>query len=174
MPTISPRFRWMADVLPLAPEDRVLEIGSGHGVALGLIGEQLTTGSVTGVDHSATMIAAARKRNPALIEAGRVRLRTASLHEMDYEPGSFDLICAMNVAPFLTQPARDLGATRRLLAPGGTLCLFAQLPPWASGGVTWPDDVSATLQKHGFLVTDGHHGNVDPYPVAGVFARVAA
>lgn len=42
------------------------------------------------------MIATATKRNAALVDAGRVRLRTASLHELDNEPGSFDLICAMN------------------------------------------------------------------------------
>ncbi len=174
MTKISPRFRWMVDMLPLDPEDRVLEVGCGHGVALGLIGERLTTGTVTGADRSPKMIATATKRKAALIDEGRLRLLTASLHEMDDETGAFDLICAMNVASFLTHPARDLGAARRLLAPGGTLGLFAQLPPWASGGETWLDDVSATLANHGFLVTGRHQGDVDPYPVACVIARVAA
>lgn len=116
MTRISARFRWMVDVPPLSPDDRVLEVGCGHGVAVGLIGEGLVTGTVTGVDHSAKMITAATKRNAALIDAGRVRLRTASLHELDDDPESFDLICAMNVASFQTQPERDLGASRRLLA----------------------------------------------------------
>jgi SAM-dependent methyltransferase len=174
MTKISSRFLWMVETLPLDPADRVLEVGCGHGIALGLIGERLVTGTITGIDRSAKMIAAATKRNAALVEAGRVRLRTASLHEPDDEPGSYDLICAMNVASFWTQPARDLGAARRLLAPGGALCLFVQLPPWASGGVTWPDDVSTTLADHGFVVAARHHGDVDPYPVACVFARVAA
>lgn len=147
--------------------------GYGHGVALGPIGERLTTGTITGVDrnHSAKMVATATRRNAALVDAGRVRLLTASLHEMDDEPGSFDLICAMNVATFLRHGARDLGAARRLLAPGGTLGLFAQLPPWASGAATWHDDTSATLADHGFLVTSQHQEDVDPYPVACVIAR---
>lgn len=174
MTKISPRFRWMVDVLPLDPGDRVLEVGCGHGVALSLIGERLTTGTITGVDRSPKMIAIATRRNTALVDAGRVRLRTASLHEMDDEPGSFDLICAMNVASFLTHPDRDLGAAWRLLVPGGTLGLFAQLPPWASGGSTWLGDTSATLGDHGFLVTSQHQGDVDPYPVACVIARIAA
>lgn len=171
MTRISARFRWMVDVLPLSPDDRVLEVGCGHGVAVGLIGEGLVTGTVTGVDHSAKMITAATKRNAALIAAGRVRLRTASLHELDGEPGSFDLICAMNVASFQTQPERDLGASRRLLAPGGSLCLFAQQPPWASGAATWPEDVSTTHRNHWFRVTDRHHADVQPYPVACLIAR---
>lgn len=174
MTKISPRFRWMVDMLPLDPADRVLEVGCGHGIALGLIGERLTTGTITGADRSPKMIATATRRNAALIDAGRVRLRTASLHEMDDGPGSFNLICAMNIASFLTHPARDLEAARRLLAPSGTLALFAQLPPWASGGATWLDDMGTTLADHGFLVTGRHQEEVDPYPVAYVFARVAA
>ncbi len=172
MTRIPARFRWMVDALPLSPDDRVLEVGRGHGVAVGLIGERLVTGTVTGVDRSAKMIAAATKRNATLIAAGRVRLRTASLHELDEEPRSFDLICAMNVASFRRQPERDLVASRRLLASGGSLCLFAQRPPWASGAATWPEDVSATLQNHWFLVTDRHHANLDPYPVSCIIARL--
>jgi SAM-dependent methyltransferase len=100
-------------------------------------------------------------------------LRTASLHELDDDPGSFDLICGINVASFWTQPARDLKSSHRLLAPGGALCLFAQLPSWASGGASWPDDVSTTLTDHGFVVAARHHGDVDPYPIACVIARTA-
>jgi SAM-dependent methyltransferase len=163
----------MVETLPLDPADRVLEVGCGHGIAVGLIGERLVTGTITGIDRSAKMIAAATKRNAALIDADRVRLRTASLHELDDAPGLFDLICAVNVASFWTQPARDLGASRCLLASGGALCLFAQLPPWALGGATWLDDVSTTLRRHGFLVTAHHRGDVDPYPTACVIARTA-
>lgn len=173
MTKISPRFRWMVDMLPLDPADRVLEVGCGHGIALGLIGERLTTGTITGADRSPKMIATATRRNAALIDAGRVRLRTASLHEMDDGPGSFNLICAMNIASFLTHPARDLESSRRLLAPGGALCLFVQQPPWASGAATWPDDVSTTLGDYGFLVNSRYHDDIEPYPTACVIARTA-
>ncbi len=122
MSKIPPRFLWMVETLPFHPTDRVLEVGCGHGIAVGLIGERLTTGTIIGVDRSAKMIAAATKRNAALIEAGRVRLGVASLHELDDAAGSYEVICAMNVASFWRQPVRDLGASRRLLAPGGALC----------------------------------------------------
>lgn len=121
--TISPRFVWTTAILPLEPDHRLLEVGCGHGIALGPVGERLTSGTVNGVDRSAKRIAAAARRNAAHIEAGRVRLRTASLHELEDETGSFDVIFAINVASFRTRPERDLVAARRLLAPDGALCL---------------------------------------------------
>lgn len=170
MSTMSHRFIWTVELLPFAPSDRILEVGCGHGVALGLVGARLTGGTVTGVDRSAKMTAAAAKRNAAMIEAGRVRVRTASLHELDDAAGSFDLVYALNVASFWNEPARDLGATRRLFAPGGALCLSVQLPPFAKGGATWLADTTATLAAHGFTVTATHTANSDPYPVAAIFA----
>lgn len=171
MATISPRFTWTAAILPLAPEHRVLEVGSGHGIALGLVAARLTSGTVTGVDRSAKMTAAAAKRNAALVDAGRVRLRTASLHELEDEPGSFDLIFAMSVASFRTHPERDLVAARRLLTPSGALCLSMQLPPWAAAGATVIDDQVALLTDYGFVVTDRPGEDQDPYPVAALIAR---
>lgn len=170
MATISHRFHWTVELLPFAPTGHILEVGSGHGVALGLIGARLTSGTVTGIDRSAKMTTAAAKRNAALIDTGRVRVRTASLHELGDPDGSFELIYALNVASFWNEPARDLGATRRLLVPGGSLCLSVQLPPFAKGGPTWVADVTAALAAHGFTVTATHTADSDPYPVATVIA----
>lgn len=172
MATISPRFVWTAAILPLEPDHRVLEVGCGHGIALGLVAERLTSGTVTGVDRSAKMIAAAAKRNAAHVEAGRARLRTASLHELEDDPDSFDVIFAMNVASMWTQPARDLAAARRLLAPGGTLCLSVQQPPWGKREGSFLDDTAGLLMEYGFVVIDRYREDMEPYPVAALIARV--
>ncbi|CAA9586302.1 MAG: hypothetical protein AVDCRST_MAG87-3992 [uncultured Thermomicrobiales bacterium] len=170
---ISPRFAWMAALLPLEPDHRVLEVGCGHGIALGLVAERLTSGMVTGVDRSAKMIAAAARRNAAHIEAGRLRLRTASLHELADDPGSFDVVFAMNVAAFRTRPERDLVAARDLLAPNGTLCLSAQQPPWGKHERTFTDDTTALLKKYGFIVINWYHEDMAPHPTGAVIARIA-
>jgi SAM-dependent methyltransferase len=171
MSTIAPRFAWMAETLPLRPADRVLEVGCGHGIALGLIAARLTSGTVTGIDRSPKMIAAATRRNAALIQSAQVRLRTASLHELDDPPGAFDLICAMNVASLWTRPERDLVVARLLLAPGGRLCLFAQLPPWAADGATWLETTRWLLGRYSLLV-ETRSANVDPHPVGAVIGRI--
>src|ERR671935_187077 len=59
----SERFVWAVDTLEVRPADRLLEVGCGHGVAVSLICERLTTGTITAIDRSPKMIEMATRRN---------------------------------------------------------------------------------------------------------------
>jgi SAM-dependent methyltransferase len=59
----SERFVWAVDILAVRPADRLLEVGCGHGVAVSLVSEGLTTGTITAIDRSPKMIEVATRRN---------------------------------------------------------------------------------------------------------------
>jgi ubiquinone/menaquinone biosynthesis C-methylase UbiE len=105
--------------LGLRPGQRVLDLGCGRGacthpaaVAVG------PTGSVTGLDASTEMLAAARR------EAARIGLENVSFVEGDaaaprFPAQWFDAIVAGLVIFMLPDPAAALRAIRDLLRPGG-------------------------------------------------------
>src|ERR671918_567676 len=105
------RFVWAVDTLEVRPADRLLEVGCGHGVAVSLVCERLTTGTITAIDRSPKMIEMATRRNREHVDAGRAVLEAVALEDADLGNRRFDKVFAFNVAPFWQQPerARDLG-----------------------------------------------------------------
>jgi len=96
----SERFVWAVDTLKVRPADRLLEVGCGHGVAVSLVCERLTTGTITAIDRSPKMIEMATRRNREHVEAGRAVLETVALEDADLGDRRFDKVFAFNVAPF--------------------------------------------------------------------------
>jgi SAM-dependent methyltransferase len=137
------RFTWAVDILEVRPADRLLEVGCGHGVAVSLVCESLTTGTITAIDRSPKMIEMATRRNREHVDAGRAVLEAIALEEADLGDRRFDKIFAFNVAPFWLQPEVALGAVREHLARDGTVYIFwdarHSAPERArSWGTSWP------------------------------------
>jgi SAM-dependent methyltransferase len=120
----SERFVWAVDTLALDPADRVLEVGCGHGVAVSLVCERLTSGRITAIDRSKKMIEMAARRNREHIAGGRAVLKTVALEKADFGAERFDKVFAFNVAPFWLQPKKALGIVRHHLAPDGAIYIF--------------------------------------------------
>jgi ubiquinone/menaquinone biosynthesis C-methylase UbiE len=118
---VSDRLRAIVDRLDIQPDDRVLEIGCGHGVAASFVCERLVRGHLTGVDRSAKMIAAAARRNAAYVDAGKAFFIVATLEELDLGDRRFDKIFAVRVGLFHREPGRARRLAERWLAPDGTL-----------------------------------------------------
>jgi SAM-dependent methyltransferase len=153
---IPERIRWAVRTLAPAPDDHLLEIGCGPGVAVALVCERLTGGRITAIDRSPTAIARASAGNAGHVAAGRAVLRTAaleSLHPADLPegPGGFDKVFAMNVNLFWTRtPTRELDLIRTLLKPGGALSLFYGYGTPGQDPPTVPDRLLDHLAGAGF------------------------
>ena len=120
----SERFVWAVDTLEVRPADRLLEVGCGHGVAVSLVCERLTTGTITAIDRSPKMIEMATRRNREHVDAGRAVLEAIALEDADLGDRRFDKVFAFNVAPFWQQPEVALGAVREHLARDGAVYIF--------------------------------------------------
>ena len=125
---MSERLRAIVDQLDIRPDDRVLEIGCGHGVAASLVCERLDGGHLVAVDRSAKMIKAARRRNAAYVEAGTAEFIVAALEDLDLRDRRFDRIFAVRVGLFHREPERARALVSRWLAPGGAIQTFFDPP----------------------------------------------
>ena len=125
----SERLVRVVAALDPRPGDRVLEIGCGHGVAISLVCERLTTGRIVAVDRSPKMVAAATERNRAHVDAGRAVIRQGPFADIDFGAERFDKIFAVHVVAVRREPG--LSIARALLTDGGTLSLFDQTSPGA-------------------------------------------
>ena len=114
---MSERLLAVVEQLQIGPNDRVLEIGCGHGVAATLVCERLEGGHLTAIDRSPKMIDAATKRNAAYVEAGKAEFLVAKLEDMDLGERRFDVIFAVRVRRFHAEPE----LAERWLAPGGRI-----------------------------------------------------
>ena len=125
---MSERLRSIVEQLDIGPDDRVLEIGCGHGVAATLVCERLEGGHLTAVDRSAKMIQAATRRNAAYIEAGKAGFLVATFEDLDLGNRRFDKIFAIRVGLFHRDPERARSIVERWLAPGGAVFIFFDPP----------------------------------------------
>ena len=117
---------WAVGLLDVQPDDRVLELGFGPGIAVGEMARRATNGRVVGVDHSEVMVRQARKRNAAAVRAGRVDLRLGNAESLPAFDESFDKILAVNSLMFWDNPVERLEELRGLLRPGGRVAIAFQ------------------------------------------------
>jgi ubiquinone/menaquinone biosynthesis C-methylase UbiE len=118
----------VVEQLDMRPDDRILEIGCGHGVAATLVCERLEGGRLTAVDRSPKMIDAAARRNAEYVEAGKAEFLVATLEDLDLGERRFDKVFAVRVGLFHREPDRARSIAARWLAPGGEVFAFFDSP----------------------------------------------
>lgn len=170
---IPERLRWTVDQLAIAPDDRVLEIGCGPGVAAALVCERLKTGKITAIDRSEKAIAAAVKRNQACINAGKAEFHVMSLEGMALDGQRFGKVFAVNVNVFWTHPGQGLDAVRTLMEDKGIFYAVYH-PPAGTDTAALADKVSKALSDNGVSVVDTIHAKLETASALCITARVPA
>jgi ubiquinone/menaquinone biosynthesis C-methylase UbiE len=111
------------EMLDIRPDDKVLEVGFGPGVAIQLLLHRIPTGSVAGVDQSQEMVRQAAARNADALRSGRVDLRYGSVERLPFADETFDKALAINSMQAWPDARAGLREIRRVLKHGGNVAL---------------------------------------------------
>jgi cyclopropane fatty-acyl-phospholipid synthase-like methyltransferase len=126
---VPERIVWAVETLGVAPSERLLEVGCGHGLAVGLVCQRLSEGSILAIDRSAAMIERARRRNAGCVEDGRADFAAVALDVAELDGERFDKAFAINVRLFRGSVAlQEADVLRRALRRDGALYVFQQHP----------------------------------------------
>ncbi len=113
----------------IKPGMRVLDAGCGPGgIATGLAQAVAPDGDVVGVDFDPEALAAARE---LAAERGvtNVRFQEASVYTLPFPDAAFDAAYAIAVLFHLHDPVAALRELRRVLKPGGIVCVSSLASP---------------------------------------------
>jgi ArsR family transcriptional regulator len=112
-------------LLPKSGIDHLLDLGTGTGRLLELLGPRAQRG--IGIDQSREMLAVARTN---LERAGlaHCQVRQGDLYQLPFETGAFDVATIHQVLHFLDEPAAAIREAARVLAPGGRLLIVDFAP----------------------------------------------
>ncbi len=122
---VPARLRWAVDILDPQPNDQILEIGCGPGIAAGLICERLERGRLFAIDRSEAGVDRTKRVNAAYIESGRLLVRHIDLATLRVPVKRLDRVFAFNVNLFWVRDCHnEVALLHERLSPGGAVYLF--------------------------------------------------
>lgn len=141
----------LADLLPIAPGDHLLDIGSGLGGPARYMADRFGC-RVTGIDLTDAFCDTARRLTDCVGLSGRVTIRQGSALDLPFEAESFDAAYTQNVSMNIADKGRFHDEAFRVVRRGGHFAL-SELTLGKGGDpvypTPWSDDGSAS-----YLVTE--------------------
>ena len=128
--------------LPLPHARRILALGCGTGVEVRALRRLAGPDTaIIGIDHSPTLIDAARRLTAEEGLAGNVTYQVGDAHHLPYGDAGFDVVTLHTLLSHVDDPPQVLREARRLVRPGGTVAVFDG--DYASLTFAYPDHALA-------------------------------
>ena len=116
------------ELLDLATDDRVLDVGCGTGLSTRDAARRASAGHAHGVDLSARMLDRARELS-ALEGVANVSYEQGDAQAHAFEPAAYDVAIGKFVAMFFSDPTAAFANIGTALRPGGRLALLSWSGP---------------------------------------------
>lgn len=118
---------WGLAQVSVGERDTILDIGCGGGRTVSKLAAMATQGKVYGIDFSEESVAVSKKTNARWIEMGRVEIRHASVSQLPFPDGTFDLVTAVETHFWWPDLPGDTREIFRVVKPGGKVILIAEI-----------------------------------------------
>jgi demethylmenaquinone methyltransferase/2-methoxy-6-polyprenyl-1,4-benzoquinol methylase len=152
----DPRWRsFLVGRLDLRPDQVALDVASGT-AAVAIELARRSGCRVVGVDQSAEMLAAGRRRVEAVGLGDRIELRESRAEELPFEDASFDGLTFTYLLRYVDDPAATVRELARVVRPGGTIAMLEfGVPEALLPRLAWEAYVRAGLPLAGRAVSPG-------------------
>ncbi len=134
----------------------VLDVGCGGGRTVSKLAAMAAQGKVHGIDYSEESVAASRRYNAQAVRAGRVEIHLADVEKLPFSDKTFDLVTGVETHFWWPDITAGLREIRRVLKPGGTLILIAEVYKGADAFASRLCEKSAPITGMKMLTIDEH------------------
>lgn len=140
-----PLWDWCLSKMPKGMDGSILDIGCGGGGFINRMSERYPFAMFFGVDISEDALSMTLETNREMSDEGGLELHLASVDDLPFEEGSFDLVTAMETYFFWPDLGKALEEVSRIVSPGGVFVIGSEM------GVESPDDpyVADSLRDYG-------------------------
>jgi ubiquinone/menaquinone biosynthesis C-methylase UbiE len=118
---------WGLGHISIENHGTILDVGCGGGRTVSKLAAISTQGKVYGIDYSDESVAATKRTNAQWIDLGRVEIRYGSVSQLPFPDSAFDLFTAVETHFWWTNLPGDMREVFRVLKPGGTLIVIAEI-----------------------------------------------
>ena len=146
----------------------VLDVGCGGGRTVSKLAAMAAQGKVHGIDYSEESVAASRRYNTQAIRAGRVEIHLVDVGKLPFPDNTYDLVTGVETHFWWPDIAAGLREIRRVLKPGGTLILIAEVYKGADAIMSRLCEKQAPISGIKMLTPDEHRDLLASAGFAGV------